>query len=96
MASAVELDRTVAVDSYAASARERHEFKSVALLMIEAHPVPRQQASIRCFAETQDHLVRKTLVGPVTLKSLAIVTEHPVFRSRPQKTCPILKENFNG
>jgi hypothetical protein len=92
-AFAVELDRTVAVY---ASARERYSFKTVALLLVEAPPVPRQQASIRRLAETQGYLVRKTLSRPVALKPLAIVTEHAVFRSGPQKARPILKEDFHG
>ena len=65
------------------------------LCSIETRPVPRQEASIRRLADTQDDVVRKTLSRPVALKPLAIEPEQSVFRSGPQKARPILKKDFH-
>jgi hypothetical protein len=89
---AVISDRAITID---ASPREQHFFESVADLPVEARPVTRQKASARRLTQTQNDLARKALSRPISLKPLTIKPEQSVFRSRPQKARPILKEDFN-
>jgi hypothetical protein len=65
-------------------------------LPVEARPVSGQQTPVRRFPETQHDLARQTLGRSIALEALAIVAKHAVFRSGPQKTRSILKEDLHG
>ena len=91
----IKSNRAVAIYA-SARAGERYPFKPVALLPVKTATVPRQEASIRRFAETQNYFAGKTLSRPIALKPLSIESENAAFRPRPQEACPILQEDFHG